>query len=486
MAGLDERRRELEEREQAFSAAAEEAAERERLLDERERQIAEREESLGTTQSELEQRERKLRRKHPRSEKTTEEESTDPEYMSTALTALERDLEKRAAAVEGVEDRIAEREAALAERETTLAERETKLAEIERTLTRLQADVDQEQQAAAETLRTIEAREQGLAEAEADIEKRKLALAELEREAEASKQAREDEAERVRIAASDLAARERALSEAQAELARRDGTASRCRQGSGPVSMRSPLPATSAVLGEGPADQEYLRLASAGAAAERPDLQAPLLADVLDLKRRVLEPELPGEHLLELEPPRVAVVPAGDEDVCGQGWETGRDRPDVQVVHLDDAFGRGHAPADLACVDPGRSRFEQDHDRVAEDAPRARQDEERDRHPRDRIRLLPASREDDDRGDRDPDGRSQIGEDVPERGLHVQAFAGRPHEDRGRDHVDGETRPARRASIQPPRISGGSSRRPIASMKIQIAIATSTRPLTSAARISAR
>ena len=48
VAGLDDRRRELEEREQAVGATAEEAAERERLLDERERQIAEREESLGS------------------------------------------------------------------------------------------------------------------------------------------------------------------------------------------------------------------------------------------------------------------------------------------------------------------------------------------------------------------------------------------------------------------------------------------------------
>ena len=152
----------------------------------------------------------------------------------------------------------------------------------------------------------------------------------------------------------------------------------------------------------------------------------------------MLEPELPGEHLLELETSRVAVVSAGDENVCGQSWEAGRDRPDVEVVHLDDALGRGHSPADLACVDPGRSRFQQDHDRVAQDAPRAREDEERDRHPRKRIRLLPACREHDDRGDRHAGGRGEVGQDVPERGLHVEALPGRPREDPRRNQVDGE------------------------------------------------
>ena len=159
VAAHDERRSELEEREKALGAAAEEAAERERQLEQREARLNEREQSLGTKQSEVEQRERKLRRKRGPFGRTAEDPETDPEYHETALSARERDLEKRAAAVEGVEDRIAEREAAL-------QERETRLTEIERTLTRLQADVEQEQQAAAETLRTIEAREQELADAE--------------------------------------------------------------------------------------------------------------------------------------------------------------------------------------------------------------------------------------------------------------------------------------------------------------------------------
>ena len=88
-------------------------------------------------------------------------------------------------------------------------------------MTRLQADVEQEQQAADETIRTLEAREHAVAEAEAAFEERSAALAELERKAEAAEQRGKDEAERVRQAAADLAARERALTEDRAEQARR-------------------------------------------------------------------------------------------------------------------------------------------------------------------------------------------------------------------------------------------------------------------------
>jgi len=110
-----------------------------------------------------------------------------------------------------LENRIAEREAALEKRAGTLTE-------IEQTLTRLQADVERERQAAAETMRTVESREQAVAQAEADLESRSAAVAEQEQLAEAARKAGTDEAERVRRESDELAARERALSAAQAEV----------------------------------------------------------------------------------------------------------------------------------------------------------------------------------------------------------------------------------------------------------------------------
>ncbi len=68
-------------------------------------------------------------------------------------------------------------------------------------MTRLQADVEQEQQAAAEMVRTVEGREHALSEAEADMRVRTEALERREQEAEAAEQSRADEAERVRRAA---------------------------------------------------------------------------------------------------------------------------------------------------------------------------------------------------------------------------------------------------------------------------------------------
>ena len=69
-------------------------------------------------------------------------------------------------------------------------------------------------------------------------------------------------------------------------------------------------------------------------------LDEPGVAGVVDLERRVLDPELVVEQPLELAAPAVAVLAGPDEDVRRERREARRDRPDVEVVHLDDARRR--------------------------------------------------------------------------------------------------------------------------------------------------
>src|SRR5688572_1559783 len=92
---------------------------------------------------------------------------------------------------------------------------------------------------------------------------------------------------------------------------------------------------------------------------------------VLDPERRVGEREALAQDALELAADRVAVGAGLDEYVRRQRGEPGRDRPDVEVVHVDDALGAAERLADGVDVEPGRRPLEQDRDRLAEDAARA-------------------------------------------------------------------------------------------------------------------
>ena len=94
---------------------------------------------------------------------------------------------------------------------------------------------------------------------------------------------------------------------------------------------------------------------------------------MVDLERRVLDAELLLENSLELAPPPVAVLSSADEHMGGESREPGRDRPDVEVVHLDDARGRGQALADRTRVDASGRPFQENRGRVPEDRPRARE-----------------------------------------------------------------------------------------------------------------
>ena len=57
---------------------------------------------------------------------------------------------------------------------------------------------------------------------------------------------------------------------------------------------------------------------------------------MVDLQRRVVDPEAVVQQPLELAAPGVAVVALGHEHVGGERREARRDLPDVQIVDLDD------------------------------------------------------------------------------------------------------------------------------------------------------
>ena len=93
---------------------------------------------------------------------------------------------------------------------------------------------------------------------------------------------------------------------------------------------------------------------------------------VLDLERRVLEPEALAPAAASSSRRRAwQSAPGVDEHVRRERGEAARQRPDVQVVHLDDArLGDDRAP-DLLRVDVAGRRLEQDPRRLAQQAERA-------------------------------------------------------------------------------------------------------------------
>ena len=139
----------------------------------------------------------------------------------------------------------------------------------------------------------------------------------------------------------------------------------------------------------------------------------------------------------------MAVLAAADEHVRRERGEARGDRPDVEVVHLDDSRCASEPLADRACVDPARRGLEQDRGRVAQDRPRAHEDEHADQDADERVGLEPAGRENDDRRDDDPDRAEEVGNDVPERGLDVEIAAAAAKQDRSRRRGSLRLRPGR-------------------------------------------
>ncbi len=213
-----------------------------------------------------------------------------------------------------------------------------------------------------------------------------------------------------------------------------------------------------------------LRCSDAGAgcadaaARSRLDLQQ-LAADVVDLQRRVVEAEALVQHRLHRAPRRVAVAVGADEHVRGERREAARDLPDVQVVNLDDVRLGDERRADRLRVETLGRGLQEDppggaHERDAR-ADHQRGDQQRD----DRVGALEAGREDHAGGDRRADEAVEVGQQVLEAALDVEALAVRAaRASRSRRRLtsdagerDGEHQPA--AHVAAGGTGGGSPRR---------------------------
>ena len=100
--------------------------------------------------------------------------------------------------------------------------------------------------------------------------------------------------------------------------------------------------------------EHALRLAARPAGPRACDLEAPRRSHVLHLERRVVDPELLVEERLELEPDSVTVRPGLDEDVGRESRKAVGNRPDVEVVRLDDpGVRRDRRPTSAGAADSG-------------------------------------------------------------------------------------------------------------------------------------
>ena len=77
-------------------------------------------------------------------------------------------------------------------------------------------------------------------------------------------------------------------------------------------------------------------------------------------------------------------------------------------------------------------------DNAGHEAPGADENEEADNDADDRVGDVPAEGDDEDGGDHDADGTEEVGHDVLEGTLGVEAVLGRAVEDEGGGDVDGE------------------------------------------------
>src|SRR6266542_627203 len=87
-------------------------------------------------------------------------------------------------------------------------------------------------------------------------------------------------------------------------------------------------------------------------------LRAP--CDVVDLERRVTQPELLLQQMLQPAARAVTVGVRRDEDVGRERREAARHRPDVQVVHLDDVGIAGERLRHRLGLDTGGRGLEED------------------------------------------------------------------------------------------------------------------------------
>src|SRR2546430_2712215 len=127
---------------------------------------------------------------------------------------------------------------------------------------------------------------------------------------------------------------------------------------------------------------------------------------VLDLQRRVRQPEALHQGPLEASPGRMAIGAWLDEHVRRERRKAAGHGPDVEIVHLDDVLLLYESASDRLRIGLARRALEEDQRRLAEEL-RARPEHQRcHEEARDRVEPVPARSEDQPAGERGGGERS--------------------------------------------------------------------------------
>ena len=130
---------------------------------------------------------------------------------------------------------------------------------------------------------------------------------------------------------------------------------------------------------------------------------------MLHLQGRVLETKALREHRGELTPSLMAIAFRPDEHVSGERREAAADRPDVQVVDLDNIRDGEHRLGDLVGRHLAWGDLEQDPRRLPQQDRAGPEDQTCNGEARKRIEPVPAGDENEGAGDRRSRKRCEIG-----------------------------------------------------------------------------
>ena len=129
----------------------------------------------------------------------------------------------------------------------------------------------------------------------------------------------------------------------------------------------------------------------------------------------------------------------GDHQVGGGHLHLGRQRPDVDVVHIDDTGDRGELALQRRDVEPSGGGLHQDLQRLTTQPPRTRQDEHADHCADHRVHPVPAGDTPDDRGHDHSEGPERVGDHLEVCATHVEALLRPGPQQQERDDVDQQT-----------------------------------------------
>jgi hypothetical protein len=159
----------------------------------------------------------------------------------------------------------------------------------------------------------------------------------------------------------------------------------------------------------------------------------------LDLERRVVDLEVPGDTGAELVEQRADATGGehrvGDGHVRREHRHPAGDRPGVQVVHVHHTGHAAQVVPDVVEVEVCRRRLQEHVDGVPHQRERPGQDQHRDQQRHHRVRADEAGAEHHQRGDDHPDGADQVAEHLEIGGPHVQRLVAPADQQRQRHRI---------------------------------------------------